>query len=97
MSSMLFWAANSRKRVGKGWRSFYALKKNISPIANFPTKLFPIIGYIVLTYASQVLYPSKFLFKALKRVQKTATKWTGSSRDGYRTRLTGLNILPISM
>ena len=48
-------------------------------------------------YASDVWYPSKFESKALARVQKTATKWIGSSWDDYKTRLTQLNILPISM
>ena len=99
MSSNLSWAENSRKRVSKGWRSFYALKRNISPVANMPTKLFAFIGYVVpvLTYASQVWYPSKLESKALERVQKTANKWIRSSRDDYRTRLTRLSILPISM
>ena len=99
MCSNLSWAENYRKGVSKDWRSFYSLKRNISPIANLPTKLYAFIGYVVpvLTYASQVWYPSKLEFKALERVQKSATKWICSSRDDYRTRLNRLNILPISM
>ena len=97
-SSNLSRAENCRKRVSKGSRSFYALKRNISPFANLPTKLYVLIGYVVsvLTYASQVWYPSKLESKALERVQKTATKWIGSLREDYRTRLTRLNILPLS-
>ena len=99
MSSNLSGAEKCRKRVSKGWISFFALKRNVSPFANLPTKLYGFIGYVVpvLTYASQVWYPSKLESKALDRVQKTATKWICSSRDDYRTRLTRLNILPISM
>ena len=61
MCSNLSWAENCRKRFNKGWRSFYALKRNISPFANLPTKLYAFIGYVVpvLTYASHVWYPSK--------------------------------------
>ena len=45
MSSNLSWSENCRQRVSKRWRSFYALKKNILPIANLPTKLYVFIGY----------------------------------------------------
>ena len=47
MSSNLSWAENSQKAVSKDWRSLYALKKNISPIANLATKLYAFIGYVV--------------------------------------------------
>ena len=99
MSSNLSWAGNCRKRVSMAWRSFYYVKRNISPIANVTTKLNGYVGYVVpvLTYASEVWFPSKLESKALEKVQKTATKWIGSSKDDYKTRLARLEILPISM
>ena len=97
MFSNLSWAENCRKRISKGWRSFYALKRNIAHIANLPTKLYAFIDYVVpvLTYASQVV-PLQTRIQGT-RVQKTATKCICSSRDGYRIRLTRRNILSMYM
>ena len=72
MSSNMSWAEYCQKGVRQGWRSFDALKKNISPIANLPTKIYAFYGYVVpvVFYASQLWYPSKFQSKALEKVQK---------------------------
>ena len=62
-------------------------------------KLNAYIGYVVpiLTYASQVWYPSKTDMKSIERIQHKATKWICGGKDEYHQRLEILKILPLSM
>ena len=63
------------------------------------TKLNAYIGYVVpvLTYASQVWYPSKTDMKSIEKIQQKATKWICGGNDEYHQRLETLKILPLSM
>ena len=53
------------------------------------TKLNTYIGYVVpvLTYASQVWYPSKTDMKSIEKIDHKATKWICGGNDEYHQRL----------
>ena len=53
------------------------------------TKLKAYIGYVVpvLTYTSQVWYPSKTDKKSIEKIQHKAMKWICSGNDEYHQRL----------
>ena len=84
---------------GKAWRAFFNLKRNISCYANLETKLNAYVGYVVpvISYASQVWYPSKTEMREIERVQQKATTWILNYSIGYKERLRTLKILPLSM
>ena len=60
-SNNLSWSKNCSRRTLNGWRSLYFLIRNTSENASLETKLNAYAEYVVpvLTYASQVWYPSK--------------------------------------
>ena len=107
ISSIFSWAEICRS---KGWSSFSAVKKHLNrrKSLNFISTLsqlyLNLISHIsiscvvpVLSYASQVWYTSEIEPNALERVQIVATEWICSSMDDYKTRLTELDILRISI
>ena len=61
MINNLTWRLNCNTRLNKAWRAFYFLKRNISKIASWKTKLNAYTGFVVpvVAYASQVWYASK--------------------------------------
>ncbi|XP_075248360.1 uncharacterized protein LOC142341320 [Convolutriloba macropyga] len=99
MSRNLSWSANCQLRTTKAWKAFYTLKRNVSSRTSMETKLNAYIGYVVpvLTYASQVWYPSKTDMKSIEKIQQKATKWICGGNDEYHQRLETLKILPLSM
>ena len=99
MSRNLSWSANCQRRTTKAWKSFYTLKRNISSRTSMERKMNACKGYIVpvLTYASQVCYPSKTDMKSIEKIQHKDTKWICGGNDKYRQRFETLKIFPLSM
>ena len=58
------------------------------------TKLNAYIGYVVpvLTYASQVWYPSKTDMKSIEKIQQKATKWICGGNDEYHQNTPTLHV-----
>ena len=93
----LMWSLNCNTRLNKAWQAFYFLKRNISKIASWKTKLKAYTGYVpVVAYASQVWYASKGDMKALERLQRKVTLWIMNYplNKTYEERLQ-LNLLPL--
>ena len=69
MKNNLTWSLNCNTQLIKAWRAFYFLKRNISKIASWKTKLNTYAGYVVsvVAYASQVCYASKRDMKAREK------------------------------
>ena len=99
MSQNLSWSANCQRRTTKAWKAFYTLKRNVSSRTSMETKLNAYIGYVVqvLSFASQVWYPSKTDMKSIEKIQHKAKRWIWVENDEYHQRLETLNILPLSM
>ena len=76
MTKNISWNENIKRRTGKAWRAFFNLKRNISCYANLETKLNAYVGYVVpvISYASQVWYPSKTEMREIERVQQKDKK-----------------------
>ena len=76
MSNSLSWSENCSRRTLKGGRTLYCLIRNTSKHVSLETKLNADAGYVVpvLTYASQVWYPSKTELRKIEQVHRKATK-----------------------
>ena len=85
LSRNLSWSANCQRRTTKAWKTFYTLKRNVSSRTSMKTKLNAYIGYVVpvLTYASQIWYPSKTDMRSIEKIQHKATKWICGGNDEY--------------
>ena len=76
------------------------MKRNISPTAIEQTKLNVYLGCVVpiLSYASQVWYPSKSDMNEIERLQRRESTWILGTRVlSYKDRLFALKLLPRSM
>ena len=73
MNNNSTWSLKRNTRLNKAWRAFYFLKRNISKIPSWKTKLNAYSGYVVpvIAYASEIWYASKGDMKTRKATEKS--------------------------
>ena len=99
ISKTLSWEENSTSRRQKALAALFAIKRSMVNGSSIAVKTHVYTGYVVpiLTFSSQSWYPNTKSQKQLEQVQKIATKWMVGAKDCYKTRLTKLGLLPISL
>ena len=99
ISNDLSWKENCNVLRIESLKSMWFLKRNIYFKSTTKTKLNAYTGYVVpvISYASEVWYPTKTDLSDIERIQKSATQWILDNTIPYKERLKELNILPLSL
>ena len=100
MSKILNWTSHANNSASEALKALYCIKRNLSPTTTMNNRKNAYKSYVVpiVSYASSVWKPSKQDLATLEKGQQRATKWIlGNKQIPYKSRLTTLQILPLSL
>ena len=97
--SNLTWDSNVNVRRQKALGAFFSIRRNMINHSNTALKMYVYTGNVVpiLTYASQSWYANRSLQKTIEQEQKIATRWIIGGNETYKSRLTKLDLLLVTL